>query len=106
MRHVRRLIEIEAHSHAAERALARSSVQADEEAFAQRCGPHQSGSGCEPAGIGIECVYRAAWGAGSGLVIADRMAFGCRESALSVGQVGDYREVIGWPHAVYRCIAA
>ena len=28
------------------------------------------------------------------------------KSALSVGQVGDYREVVGWPHAVYRCIAA
>jgi hypothetical protein len=48
----------------------------------------------------------AARGAGSGLVIADRMACGCRESALSVGQVGDDREVVGWPHAVYRCIAA
>jgi len=41
-----------------------------------------------------------------GPVMADRMACGCRGSALSVGQVGDDREVVGWPHAVYRRIAA
>jgi hypothetical protein len=46
----------------------------------------------------------AARGAGSWLVIVDRMACGCRESALSLGQVGDYCEVVGWPHAVDRCI--
>jgi hypothetical protein len=47
-------------------------------------------------------------GTGSGfeLVIADPMACGCHENVLSVGQVGDYREVVGWPYAADRCIAA
>ena len=73
------------HSSAAERALARSSAHADEEEFAQRCDPTNQGLVASLPGSGIECVYQPSEGAGSGLVIAERVACGWRESALSVG---------------------
>jgi len=45
-------------SHAAERALARSSAHADEEAFAQRWDSTNQGLVASLPGSEIECVYR------------------------------------------------
>jgi hypothetical protein len=87
-------------SHAAERALARSSAHADEEAFAQRWDSTNQGLVASLPGSEIECVYRL--GAGGCRLYGVRV----RESALSVGKVGDDREVVRWPQAVYWCIAA